>query len=470
MDSDMTTMVDPKNNYDTTDTSYNKEKKNDVGVLLDTINSRNDKERQYDICEEKMKNNNKSRSMYSHIDTCNGFADSESGEKHSQNIAWRYGLSGVSGIIFAILNSCLIYCAWPQHHIFTHPNFWHEFMTTTVIGFIGLFAASIILNCEIWMNIKSIRTWKNFIFLYLIAALAWILANVGYYHIYCVVFKLRPPMPLNLHICGIFTLTVVLSTFWFVIPGAERSKSMFRKKYAYYVLAQLVRYLAVLEYLGVSWLFVIVEEKYQFGIAILLPIIREINGRILTAVCYKSSGTTNSAIHIICVHDMGCRHAVFLSVAITLLATKKTSLLCLGLDFMLNFFICIKTIFCAKMQMETIPTKNNTNLHILAVKEKVVCIVPISYSICFLVAYFGPNANIIGNVGNISWHFRKVEDLGPPLTILGILFLVRLVGIMAWSILLKVFSQIKYIDGYMYIQKNFWLIMAIHEAYALNEV
>ena len=214
----------------------------------------------------------------------------------------------------------------------------------------------------------------------------------------------------------------------------------------------------------------VIEEKYQWVIAILLPIIRDMNGRILTAVCYKASGTKDNSIQVTCLHEMGCRHAAFLSVAITLLATRRTAFLCLGLDFLVNFLICVKTILYARREDTIIETKNNINLQILVVKEKVVFIVPISYSLCFLAAYFGPNANIIGNVGNSSWHFQKVDELRPPLIILGVLFLVRLIGIAMWSLLLKVFSQIKYIDGYIHIQKHLWLIMAIHEAYALNEV
>lgn len=418
---------------------------------------------------------------------CNGRAvetsrNEEYNEMIINNFSWRYFWSGGSGIIFAVFNSCLIFCVWPQHHIFMFPNFWHEFTTTTVIGFIGLFSASLILNCEIWLNIRQIKTWKNFILLYFLSAWAWLLSNIGYYHVYSGVFKLKPPMPLNIHVCGIAMLIVVLSTFWLLIPENHRSTNHFWERYFYYVLGQFLRYCAILEYLGVAWLFVIIEEKYQWFIAILLPVIRDINGRMLTNVCHKSFRITNqdnsgdcrdndnSAIQVTCVHEMGCRHAAFLSVAITLLATRNTAFLCLGFDFITSLIICVSTVLSTKKKEQNTSSVTNISLQILAVKEKVGIIVPISYSLCFMGAYFGPNSKIIGNVGNTSWHFRKVENLGPPLKILGILFLIRFVGIGLWTIILNAFSNVKYIDGYMYIQRKFWLIMAIHEAYALNEV
>ena len=113
--------------------------------------------------------------------------------------------------------------------------------------------------------------------LYLLSAWAWLLSNIGYYHLYSGVFHLKPPMPLNIHVCGIIMLIMVLSTFWFLIPESDRSSNTFWKRYCFYIFGQFLRYLAILEYLGFAWLFVIMEEKYQWIIAILLPVIRDIN-------------------------------------------------------------------------------------------------------------------------------------------------------------------------------------------------
>ena len=168
----------------------------------------------------------------------------------SKKIPIKYLWSVGTGLIFALANSCFIFCAIPQNHIFLVPKAWHEFMTTAAIGFTGLFTASLILNCEVWMNIKGIKTWKNFMFLYLLTAFAWILGNIGYYHIYVIILDLSPPMPLNLHVCLIFTYILVMLVFWMLIPKEEQAKEMFWTRYGYYVLAQVMRYVSVLEYLG----------------------------------------------------------------------------------------------------------------------------------------------------------------------------------------------------------------------------
>ena len=387
-----------------------------------------------------------------------------------KKIPIKYLWSGATGVIFALVNSCFIFCAFPQNHIFLVPKAWHEFMTTAAIGFTGLFAASLILNCEIWMNVKGIKTWKNFIMLYLITAFAWILGNIGYYHVYVILLDLSPPMPLNIHVVAIFTYVMVMSVFWMLIPSEVRAEETFWKRYGYYILAQVMRYAAIMEYFFITLLFVFLSKDYQWGIAFILPIIREINGYVLGKICYKSAGVENNAIKLTTMHEMTCRHAVYLSVALSLLATEGTAYFCLGLDFAVNLFICLKIIWREKKQEETLDIEDDVDLQELALNEKVVYVVPLAYCVCATVAYWGPNAWIIGNIYNQSWHFERVEDFSQPVKIMAILFAIDIISIVLWYILLRVFCRISFYNAFMYIQQQFWLFMAIHEAFSLNEV
>ena len=50
------------------------------------------------------------------------------------------------------------------------------------------------------------------------------------------------------------------------------------------------------------------------------------------------------------------------------------------------------------------------------------------------------------------------------------MFAMELMGIVVYALLLKYLIKISYFDGYMHMQKKYWFIMAVHEAYALNEV
>ena len=167
---------------------------------------------------------------------------------------------------------------------------------------------------------------------------------------------------------------------------------------------------------------------------------------------------------------MSCRHGVYFSVALSLLATTNTAYFALALDFIVNLIICIKIMWRTKKAEPPVPLEDDADLHALALNEKVVYIVPLTFIICAVVAYYGPNAWILGNVYNESWHFGRLEDFAQPVKIMAILFCIDIISIILWQIFLKIFSKISYYNGFMYIQRRFWFFMAIHEAFSLNEV
>ena len=62
------------------------------------------------------------------------------------------------------------------------------------------------------------------------------------------------------------------------------------------------------------------------------------------------AGVENITIKLTTIHEMTCRHAVYLSVALSLLATQNTAYFSLVLDFAVNLFICLKVIWREKKQ------------------------------------------------------------------------------------------------------------------------
>ena len=65
----------------------------------------------------------------------------------------------------------------------------------------------------------------------------------------------------------------------------------------------------------------------------------------------------------------------------------------------------------------------------LMVNEIVEVLSPIMYLLCFITAYYGPNADDIGNIKNSTWHFRAFYDVG---TSIGLIFLFFCVGCNQW--------------------------------------
>ena len=50
-------------------------------------------------------------------------------------------------------------------------------------------------------------------------------------------------------------------------------------------------------------------------------------------------------------------------------------------------------------------------LKVLVLAETLEFIMPLAYMSCFIVAYYGPNANVLGNVKNGYWHYQATTGI-----------------------------------------------------------
>ena len=106
----------------------------------------------------------------------------------------------------------------------------------------------------------------------------------------------------------------------------------------------------------------------------------------------------------------------------------------------------------------------------LVLTERIETLVPLTYMICFAIAYYGPNAEILGNVKLDLWHFKPVLDFGNYMSNLFILFVVDFMSLVINGIILQTTCNINILKIFQNIQSEFWLIMAVQQAWNLIEV
>jgi hypothetical protein len=106
----------------------------------------------------------------------------------------------------------------------------------------------------------------------------------------------------------------------------------------------------------------------------------------------------------------------------------------------------------------------------LILTEKIETLVPLTYIICFAIAFYGPNAEILGNVKLDLWHFKPVLDIGNYMKNLFILFVVDLMSLVINGIILQTTCNINVFKIFQKLQSEFWLIMAVQQAWSLYEV
>jgi hypothetical protein len=106
----------------------------------------------------------------------------------------------------------------------------------------------------------------------------------------------------------------------------------------------------------------------------------------------------------------------------------------------------------------------------LILTERIEVIVPLTYMICFSIAYYGPNAEILGNVKLDLWHFKPALDFGNYMRSVLILFVVDFMSLVITGKLLQTTCNITVVKVFKNIQSEFWLIMAVQQAWSLAQV
>ena len=256
---------------------------------------------------------------------------------------------------------------------------------------------------------------------------------------------------------------------WHCFPPKWRKNKRFRCRLKWFIIAMAVNQCISMEYAIITKIFFATPEKYQWAIAIFLPVVREMNGRIITKLASKASNGDMTSVSISCAQNVGAGHALFLSYTAASILTTTTNIILFGMDYLINLYITIKIIWLRKKKGNEV-NRQVELVQELVINEMVEFIIPLSYLLCFLTAYFGPNSSLIGNVCNGLWQYAAVDGIGKTLETIGIFFIIDCLSGISCFLILKIYANINILKALSYLQKEFGMVFAINIACPLNAV
>lgn len=107
----------------------------------------------------------------------------------------------------------------------------------------------------------------------------------------------------------------------------------------------------------------------------------------------------------------------------------------------------------------------------LVLTERIEVVIPVVYMIALLMAYNGPNAEILGSIQLKIWHYQTIiDDIGAALFNVGLLLVADLVSFMGTTFLMWKYCDTNVFDVLLKLQKKFWIQMAIAEGLLMIEV
>ena len=106
----------------------------------------------------------------------------------------------------------------------------------------------------------------------------------------------------------------------------------------------------------------------------------------------------------------------------------------------------------------------------LIINEAAEFLMPIAYLICLLMAYYGPNAEMLGNIKFGGWNFSAITNIETNLHFLFILFFADFGSTVISAVLLKVFGKMNIFKMYIQMQRELGFLFAIEQGYIVCEV
>ena len=380
-----------------------------------------------------------------------------------------FTLYGFFGILLSFI-STISYTLIPVHNLIENPQYWYELPLQETFSLLPLYAAWYVLNCSNWLNVSYIKKMRYFFILWGVFVVGTFIGFSTGYAIWTYALHFRYPIPLNSYAVKGVQGIVVLVLLWFLFPREWRKNNEFRKRLKYLILTMGVTVDISLVYIGLSKIFLALPTDYQWVIAIPLPLIREFNVWILTKLAKKSANGDMECVEITCAQIVGTEQAIYVTYMIGSLATTATSVALLATDFLINIYISIKIIWLVKKNQRKDITKISGLLQELVVNEFVECMVPMAYLLCLVIAYFGPNAELIGNVSNSYWAFTAIDDIENTILVIVIYFLVDFLSTIVNYILLQSWCRINLMNAYITMIKEFGFVFAINLATLMNLV
>ena len=371
--------------------------------------------------------------------------------------------------IFGVLLACLLQTSIvtliPRQNSMIYSNYWYEGIIVFVLGVHLQATANLIMEAFIFMGVKSILSISVFLIVFVELILSFVIPYSICYLIWTAYLGYNHPMPF-IGGCGFVSWIASLFAFWYIFPPSLRKEKEFQTKLRGYIYFSLWFMVIEFQNNGLSIIFEVLPTNLQWIMAILIPSFRKFNTWIVTKITHLIVGPDDDMANFTVASSITSIYILFIAIQLSS-ATKATVYSILGVKFALHLKTCYQIVKLQtkinsnESERQLKSSKRNKVMLMLIVNETVEAVVPLSYAIGFALAFYGPNAKLIGNVRGSHFGLKEVEDVQHLYLVLFQMFGIDACAMILSSIALWIFCQINLIQEFCNVIKKYWMILDI---------
>ena len=354
----------------------------------------------------------------------------------------------------------------PRTDSIAYQSYWWE-LCLPLASLMFLNTANNMLNLTVWTKENSLGTPLVFAVMFLLNYVLQTLIHMTCYFVWSVTLGLNHPMPFY----GIVSLLILEVSFqiglWTLLPSKLLKKEGFRRKLRIFMIYRLWVFLMVFQNEVLSYLFLNPPADLQVLVPFIIFGCREFDLKVRSKIVNKMMGEkdeTGTALLEITLHVL---YGSF--IAIRLAEAEFATVCCV---VAIQFFLHMKTthrIVCKHnrvevKKLETNETQQNFELVHLVAVEIVEGFIPIIHGICIAMAYYGPNANLLTNIGTSYWG-DEIDDFGLVFISMMVLLIFDALFAVVTSLWIWKTMDIDMLQEFQRVLAKYWLPMVINLAF-----
>ena len=361
----------------------------------------------------------------------------------------------------------------PQNNVIDYPEYWWELIIQTGLGVLS-FSIDTYLECKTIFRYKRMASYGCLVRQCGVLMIATVTLTSFITLLWVWILDYNLPFPFFGIVQYLSGMTIHLIHVWFEFPSELRANKIESKRIRSYFWYRLWFILYGFQKFALKFILLALPTAAQPVIALIFPLTRELNLRVLSKFLENANDpeSTNKMVpKLTATISVNIVNSFFVALIIASNATVTTSNCIIAVDFLLNIYSSVRIVqFHQKTTPEdAIPTLESTEYDLkkkeetldLYAVESIEYLVPLIYTVTFLIAFYGPNADIIGNVGMTRWKFQGVEDVKSYIEELLKIFAIDLAALIVSTIIFWKLASINMLrEGYK-IMKLYWPMIAV---------
>ena len=326
-------------------------------------------------------------------------------------------LAVVSICISSFLSMVLI----PYHNVILLPFFWYEAIFIVALGAIPSSFGVCIVQIRLLLECQDITRPMTILKGFLLLAVSYTLIHVVVHLSWSFGLGYNSPIPYSFGINLFFFSFTSMAVIWYVLPQDVKSRTVFQDRLKalvyYFLLAMAISAVVPTIIDSVKELSSFIGTNVQWLIAVLLLLVKINSQSMMVKALTKFAlpQKRNLAKNLVTIEN----GVMFKSIILVLIGSKTdvvTGYCFQGISMMMLMKSCYNIIHLHLPKGKDtchIGTSRKRKIELLTalmLNETLEFFTTVAYVLCTTVAYYGPNAGIIGNIQNNYWQFHIIDS------------------------------------------------------------